>query len=115
MRGRLRPDDVNATNGDMVGNHEEQLSEIPTYNVFIGGIVKKNDIVNTRETDPTRLKRGGTSLTCSNCNEWGHNIRSCKIKFIYDERKEKEEGGRKQGDEEKSKHQKGETTTTSRK
>lgn len=39
---------------------------------------KKNDVVESRESDPSRLKRTGTSVKCSYCGEWKHNTRSCK-------------------------------------
>ena len=41
------------------------------------------DVVQTREGNPTMLKRQGTSLKCSYCSEWGHNARSCKTKVKF--------------------------------
>lgn len=41
---------------------------------------KKNDAPPTRENNPTMLKRQGTSLRCSHCGQWEHNIRSCPTK-----------------------------------
>lgn len=41
---------------------------------------RKNDVVETRENDPTMLKRKGTTLSCAWCKEYGHNVRSCKTK-----------------------------------
>ncbi|XP_017250910.1 uncharacterized protein LOC108221551 [Daucus carota subsp. sativus] len=36
--------------------------------------------VEARESDPTMLKRKGTSLRCGICQEYGHNSRTCKKK-----------------------------------
>lgn len=41
---------------------------------------KKNDIVESRKSDPNRLKRTGTSLRCSYCGESKHNMRSCNMR-----------------------------------
>ncbi|XP_017256606.1 uncharacterized protein LOC108226176 [Daucus carota subsp. sativus] len=54
---------------------------------------KKSDIVQTRENNPSMLKRTGTSLKCSYCSEWGHNARTCQTKKIDEEKKRKEDGG----------------------
>ncbi|WOH05452.1 hypothetical protein DCAR_0624868 [Daucus carota subsp. sativus] len=43
---------------------------------------KKSDIVQTRENNPSMLKRTGTSLKCSYCSEWGHNARTCQTKHL---------------------------------
>ena len=43
---------------------------------------KKSDIVQTRENNPSMLKRTGTSLKCSYCSEWGHNARTCQTKVL---------------------------------
>ena len=42
---------------------------------------KKNDFtVEARASDPTMLKRKGTSLRCGICQQYGHNSRTCKKK-----------------------------------
>ncbi|XP_074351911.1 uncharacterized protein LOC141691065 [Apium graveolens] len=38
---------------------------------------KRNDVVPTRANNPTMLKRQGTTLRCSHCGQWEHNVRSC--------------------------------------
>ena len=41
---------------------------------------KRSDVIETRESDPTMLKRYQTSLNCTYCKEKGHNTRTCKAK-----------------------------------
>lgn len=41
---------------------------------------KKNDGVQPRDADPTRLKRVSTKGKCKGCGQEGHNIRTCKSK-----------------------------------
>ncbi|XP_063948945.1 uncharacterized protein LOC108221907 [Daucus carota subsp. sativus] len=54
---------------------------------------KKNDFtVEARASDPTMLKRKGTSLRCGICQQYGHNSRTCKKKQKADNQdKEMEE------------------------
>ena len=41
---------------------------------------KRTDVVQARKSDPTMLKRSGTSLRCTWCKEWEHNTRTCPSK-----------------------------------
>lgn len=43
---------------------------------------KKNDGIQTRANDSTMLKRQGTSLKCSHCGQWEHNVRTCPSKVV---------------------------------
>ncbi|XP_074349874.1 uncharacterized protein LOC141689471 [Apium graveolens] len=42
--------------------------------------VERNDVVPTRANNPTMLKRQETTLRCSHCGQWEHNVRSCPRK-----------------------------------
>lgn len=43
---------------------------------------RKNDVVQSRESDPTRMKRISAKGKCTYCREEGHNARTCKSKVL---------------------------------
>ena len=42
----------------------------------------RSDVIETREKDPTMMKRTGTSIECAHCKGVGHNVRTCKKKVV---------------------------------
>lgn len=72
-------------NGEPFWDETEAEPPLPSIIKKAPGRPKKNrdkkaDIVETRKSDPTMLKRTGTSLQCSYCGEWGHNTSSCQTR-----------------------------------
>ena len=61
----------------------------PSRKLLLGGQKKKrdsrNDVVETREKDPTTMKRTGSSIECAHCKGVGHNVRTCKKKVVISE------------------------------
>ena len=72
-------------NGEEQWDVTEQESPLPPVKKIAPGRPKKNrdkrnDVVEARADNPTMLKRKGTSLQCSICKQWGHNMRNCQTK-----------------------------------
>ena len=73
--------------GEQFWEHTEQEAPLPPIKKVAPGRPKKkrekkNDVVQPRENNPHMMKRTGTTLRCSNCGEWEHNVRTCP-KEVY--------------------------------
>lgn len=76
-------------NGEAYWDETEAEPPLPPLRRKAPGRPKKNKdktkdvMVESKKSDPTRLKRKGTSVQCSYCSEWGHNTRSCKTRVCH--------------------------------
>lgn len=71
-------------NGEELWDQLEEIGPLPPLIRKALGRPKKNRnkkvdlIVEARARDSTMLKRKGSSLQCENCQQYGHNSRTCK-------------------------------------